>query len=168
MNDDTPPPVESVGRNQEAPARTEALIVMPEVPMQSLAVADRLQGLAMSYRRAFGGEVAAQLLAVSIQQLSGDLTETKDSLRLIQERLSSKTEEAAKLTVENAVLKVKLVNISRVAKFGNVGIALGVGAIGFGIDGVRGAYFEVGIGLLILGISICLFSWFSSPKEASK
>jgi hypothetical protein len=135
---------------------------------QELPIAKTIQGLAASNSRAFGSEIASALIAGATTQLASELQYAKQknlTLRNQSEQLSEKLTDSR---IENAVLKEKIYSFQSIRHFSNIGIAIGTGLLGVGLEFIRNNYDSYGYISVSIGTLLILLGWFVSPKGVTK
>lgn len=137
-------------------------------PSAGHPIEQTVQGLAATKSRSLGGEVAANLLAGSVSQLSYEANNARADARSLQVKLDDARERLSDERVRSAELQVLLSSAEDEKKLRNVCLIAGTAIAGFGIDQVRSENVVVGSVLTFLGVVLALAGWFSFGRRTKK
>ena len=136
--------------------------------LQELPMAKTIQGLAASNNRAFGGEITSALIAGATTQLASELQHSKEEHAKLKEKHEKASEKLTQSRIENAVLKEKIQSFQLSRHLSNVGIAIGTGLFGIGLEFIQNNHDGYGYVSIGTGILLILLGWFASPKGMEK
>lgn len=145
------------------PARAEE-----ESPLKGLPITQTVQGLAATHSRSMGGEVAANLIAGSFNQLSHDLQSTKQELSETRDQLRQANSDLSRANVKIATLEANTGADSRERHLKNFCIFAGTTFLGIGIELYKNNFDKFAYITGLLGTLLLLFGWIPSggrPKE---
>lgn len=163
----TPETTDSGSDGKQEGADSSAELV-EATQLQELPMVRTIKGLAASNNRAFGGEITSALIAGATTQLASELQYSKNENTKLKNKFDQTTELLTEFRVENAILKEKIQSFQLGRHLSNVGIVVGTGLFGIGLELVNnnyGSYGYVGVGT---GILLILLGWFSTPKGVGK
>lgn len=151
----------SDGSQKQADLARELIPAKPLTP----PIAEAITGLATSHARAFGGEVAATLIAGATSQMAIELTQTKHELAQLREKHESLSNAFSDEKVRTAVLAERIEGFRSTRHLKNIGIAVGTLLVGTGVQLSRGDNPSFGIASIIVGVVLLIVGWTSAPKE---
>tara|TARA_B110000503_G_scaffold31602_1_gene51101 strand:- start:1982 stop:2491 length:510 start_codon:yes stop_codon:yes gene_type:complete len=163
----TPETTDSGSDGKQEGADSSAELV-EATQLQELPMVRTIKGLAASNNRAFGGEITSALIAGATTQLASELQYSKNENTKLKNKFDQTTELLTEFRIENAILKEKIQSFQLGRHLSNVGIFVGTGLFGIGLELVNnnyGSYGYVGVGT---GILLILLGWFSTPKGVGK
>ena len=161
---DIPEPKDSGSSGTQQPAKAEVAHAVS--PMSGLPIVQTVDGLAATRSRSLGGEVAANLIAGSFNQLQHQLTEMKYEVSSVREKLDEAKEGLANEKIENAVLKGEIDSLNNEKNIRNVCLTAGPTIAAFGVDQLKSKSYVTGWLLVILGVVIAIIGWFSVGRKA--
>lgn len=134
-------------------------------PLQGLHLASTISGLAASNSRAFGGDVAAALIAATARQIGAECTELKLINRQLDDRVESLRDQLEVERIKGAVLTEKIRSEGRNKHLRNLAITVGTSLLGVGIALARAGRDNYSYGAITFGVLLVVLAWFSGPKE---
>jgi hypothetical protein len=137
-----------------------------QIPIDGLPITKVVQGLAASKSRSMGGEVAANLIAGSFNQISQELYETKKELKVTRSKLDEKIENLSDCKQRVAVLEERVRAALRNRNLRNFSIFAGTSLIAIALQLENMSVSSYIIGLL--GCLFIVFGWFSTDGEVKK
>ncbi|MGZ8947798.1 MAG: hypothetical protein ACXW1W_20520 [Methylococcaceae bacterium] len=137
-------------------------------PLQGLQIASTIEGLAAANTKAFGGEVAAAVIAAASRQINQDFSEVKRENQRLNDRIEKMRDELETTRTKNAVFAEKIRSEGKNKHLRNLSITVGTALIGIGITlnrtSVNGLD-SYSIGALVFGVLLLFLGWFSGAKE---
>lgn len=162
-NANVPIPLGSGSSGDQVSADTEDDLV----PAQSFGenhIAEAIETIVNRNSRSLGGEVGSALVAAATRQLAEDKLELRKENGDLISALSSQRSELEASRIRCAVLSERQNSEVKNRHLRNLGITVGVGLVGVGIDLARGGIDANAIGAIVVGCLLTLLSWFSTAK----
>lgn len=166
MSDIPKPPDTGSDGSQEISKEMQATNF--QSPMAGLPIARVVEGLAATRSKSMGGEIAAGLIAGSFTQISHELYETKQELKITRSTLEQKIENLSDYKQRAAVLEERVRSNSNSRHLRNLSIAVGTTLVGIAIEFLRNKMDNFSYITGALGFLLILLGWLSADKEASK
>lgn len=169
MTDNQPIPIpdrSGSSGNQVAANGTQQFIEAH--PFQGLQIASTIEGLAAANTKAFGGEVAAAVIAAATRQINQDFSEIKKENQRLKDRIENMRDELERTRTKNAVYAEKIRSEGKNKHLRNLSITVGTTLIGIGIALNRTSVTGLdhySIGAFVFGTLLLLLGWFSGTKE---
>lgn len=151
--------------NQQKEVESRQL-VQPQQIGQPLTQA--IVGLTASNSRAFGGEVAATLIAGATSQMSIELDNARLELAKQRDKNESLFSELSSEKIKRAVLEERIDSFRSSRHIKNLGVAIGSLLFGLGVQLVQEGSNSLGVAAVIGGGLLIVVSWFSVPKGGDK
>lgn len=159
-----PTPDRSGSSGSQLPA--DAMQVFQEArPLHGLHIASAIEGLAATNTKAFGGDVAAAIIAAATRQVAQDCNDLKVDNRRLNDRIESLRDELETTRTQNAVFAEKIRSDGKNKHLRNLSITVGTSLVGIGIALTRAGQDSYSTGAFVFGILLLLLGWFSGPKE---
>ena len=163
---DIPQPDDTGSAGTQEIATQQEFLPASDGPVGGLTIAETVTGLAATKSRSLGGEVAANILASAVSQVSYDLQETRRELQEARQRLSGVQEELSKCKTEAAVLTERIRAHARGRHLKNLSITAGTTLVGISVELHRNDLVKLSLIIGGLGVLLMLFGWLSTGGEA--
>ena len=161
-----PPGGGSTGKQQ--PVASDITPIEPYTPLAGLPLAQRVEGLAATRPRNFGGEIAANLLAGSFSQMSTDLQLHREQASTAFERVNHLQQELGTANTRVAVLEERLAAHDRTQNVKHIAIFAGTVLLAVAIDLFKAEMKAVGTIVAVLGAGLLVFGWISKQRGVQK
>lgn len=165
---DIPKPPGGGSTGTQQPEASDITPIEPYSPLAGLPLAQRVEGLAATRPRNFGGEIAANLLAGSFSQMSKDLQIQRESASAANERANQLQRELGTANTRVAVLEERLAAHERTQNVKHIAIFAGTALLAVAIDLFKAEMKVVGAIVAILGAGLLFFGWISKQRGIQK
>jgi hypothetical protein len=156
---DPPVPDETGASGTQIAGSQDSLSLDATPPTSGLPITHVLDGLAATRARSLGGEVAANLIAGSFNQLAHDLEVTRADLRTRDEQLRNAQQDLGNANVTIATLRERVGAISRLQNLKQLGIFVGTALMSVAIELYKSNLEKISYILAALGFVLFLAGW---------
>lgn len=165
-NTELPEPEDSGsdGRQIKADTKNELIPARPLV----LSVASVVAGLAVSNSRAFGGEVAATLIAGATSQMAVELEQAKHDLATLRLKNDTLVDVLTEERIQKAIMIERIDSFRSTRHLKNIGIAIGTLLLSAGFQLIKNGADSYGLCSIAFGFLLLLAGWLSAPKGGDK
>lgn len=161
-----PTPVETgvAGTQQLGPVRSAPPDATP--PLHGLPMTQVIEGLAASRPKSFGGEVPAALVAGAVTHLSHDLRAAQRAAQTKDDQLQQALRDLSQAKERIATLTERLSAAQGSQRLKQICIFIGTALLGLSVDMYKNNMEKPSFLLAILGGSLLLFGWLT-PSAGS-
>lgn len=165
---DIPNPLLTGSTGTQQPVDGPVVLPEPYNPLAGLPLAQRVEGLAATHARNFGGEVAASLIAGSFSQLSDDLRIQRDRNAEQMAKISSLQDDLTNYRTQTAVLEERLTAVEKTQSIKQIAVFAGTAMLAIAVDLYKGQLNTLAVIVAVLGIGLLVFGWFTGHGGTSK
>lgn len=146
---------------QKEPSAQQNLVTAQ--PFSGHAITEAVEGIVESNTCTLGGEVGSALIVASMQQMSHDKNQLQQENNKLNQNFQQQQVKLEEARTRSAVLEERLKGYGKNKHLRNLGIAIGIGLVGIGINLGRQKVDIVAISAIVAGSLLTIISWFSGP-----